>query len=100
MRDQNKRVFRAKIASRELLGDLQRFRFVPSLFPHLLHVGENRVGLFGLLQRFAFLNRMSLGLGVTSYGLTSYESLFFNRDQQIEVYKYRIGLRNAGFKVK
>ena len=37
-------------------GYLQCFRIAPSLFPHYLHVGENRVGLFGLLQRFALLN--------------------------------------------
>ena len=37
-------------------GDLQGFGIAASLLLHLLHVGENRVGLFGLLQRFAFLN--------------------------------------------
>gem|GEM_PF-3371995 len=31
--------------------------------------------------------RMALGLGSTSYGLRSYELLFFNTDQQIHGYK-------------
>jgi hypothetical protein len=31
--------------------------------------------------------RMALGLGATSYGLTSYELLFFNTDHQMYVYK-------------
>jgi hypothetical protein len=31
--------------------------------------------------------RMALGLGVTYYGLTSYDSLFFNKYQQAYVYK-------------
>jgi len=33
------------------------------------------------------LTRMALGLGVTSYGLMSYELLFFNTDHQMYVYK-------------
>src|SRR5208283_282104 len=37
-------------------GDLQRFGIVPSLLLHPLHVGENRVGLVGLFQRFTLLN--------------------------------------------
>src|SRR5437763_16188881 len=34
-------------------GDLQRLGITPGLFPHPLHVGEDRVGLLGLLQRLA-----------------------------------------------
>src|SRR5208337_4570534 len=30
---------------------------------------------------------MALGLGVTSYGVNGYDSLFFNKDQQMYVYK-------------
>ena len=33
-----------------------------------------------------WLSRMALGLGVTSYGLTSYELLFFNTDHRMYVY--------------
>src|SRR3954462_11741532 len=36
--------------------DLQGHAIVPHLLPHLLHVGEDRVGLLGLLQRLAFLD--------------------------------------------
>src|SRR3982750_1559293 len=36
--------------------DLQRLGLVAGLFPHLLDVGEDRVGLLGLLQRLALLN--------------------------------------------
>ncbi len=36
--------------------------------------------------RNGFLTRMALGLGVRSYDLTSYDSLFFNYYQQIYVY--------------
>src|SRR5512142_18999 len=36
--------------------DLQRLGLVPGLFPHRLNVGEDRVGLVGLLQRLALLN--------------------------------------------
>src|SRR5512135_3487227 len=37
-------------------GDLQRLGLVPGLLSHLLDVGEDRVGLLGLLQRLALLN--------------------------------------------
>ena len=30
---------------------------------------------------------MALGLEVTSYGLTSYDLRFFNKDQQMHIYK-------------
>src|SRR3954451_15609570 len=36
--------------------DLQGLGLVPHLLPYLLPVGEDRVGLLGLLQRLAFLN--------------------------------------------
>src|SRR5271157_4508636 len=32
-------------------------------------------------------SRMALGLGVTYYSVTSYDSLFFNQDQPMYVYK-------------
>ena len=51
------------------------------------------------VPEMGFLTRMALGLGVTSYGLTSYDSLFFNNYKNIYM-KYRIILRNAGFRVK
>src|SRR3954453_13776213 len=38
--------------------DLQRLGLVPHLVPHRLNVGEDRVGLVGLLQRLAFLNAL------------------------------------------
>jgi hypothetical protein len=38
-------------------------------------------------NRFRFLTRMALGLGVTYYGLTSYNPPFFNKDHQMYVYK-------------
>src|SRR5512132_641838 len=37
-------------------GDLQSPGIVPDLFPHLLDVREDRVGLLGLLQRLALLD--------------------------------------------
>ena len=37
-------------------GDLQRLGIGPGLLPHGRHVGEDRVGLLGLLQRLALLD--------------------------------------------
>src|SRR6266699_7138728 len=37
-------------------GNLQRFRVVLGLLPHRRHVGEDGVGLLGLLQGHGFLN--------------------------------------------
>ena len=43
--------------------------------------------LANAIKRIRCQERMALGLEVTSYGLTSYDLLFFNKDQQIYVYK-------------
>src|SRR5512144_373462 len=45
-------------------GDLQRLGLVAGLFPHRRHVGEDRVGLLGLLQRLALLDPLDTTLSL------------------------------------
>jgi len=47
-----------------------------------------------------FLERMALGLEVTSYGLTSYDLLFCAQITRCTYIEYRICLRNTGYRVQ
>src|SRR5271166_107848 len=63
-------------------------------------VGGQQSGVRSTHQQIRCQERMALGLGVTSYGLTSYELLFFAQINRCTYIKYRIELRNTGFRVQ